>query len=295
MSQTVVDADFEVIGEPEEPIKGIVVGNSGSGKTASLVSLAEAGYYLHIADFDKGTKIIKNLLQKKNPTAYSRCEIKPYTDVYGGSANIYPTRVQAWSQAMNQMTKWTTAFSKYPECLNHIIVIDSLNFASKFAFNWILSLAGRLMAPKEIQDWGAAQDLMGAFLMKMYSNEVKCHVLMLTHISWQGTGESDIKMGFPMTAVGRSFNPQIGRFFNNVFLVRNTGTGPASKREIWTSPIDWVDLKAESLELKSHYPLATGMADIFKSIRGKTPVIGAVPAQKQIGTTAQVATGGKNA
>lgn len=287
----IVDAEYEVQ-EEEDPIKGIVVGNSGSGKTASLASLAEAGYYLHIIDFDRGTKILKSLLKKK-PHARGRLDIVPFTDTYGGSPNVYPTNVKAWAGAMNQMTKWTSSsINRYPECLQHVLVVDSLNFGSKFAFNWILKVAGRLLAPKEIQDWGAAQDLMGGFLMKMYSTEVKCHVLMLSHISWQGTGESDIKMGFPMTSLGRSFNPQIGRYFNNVFLVRNTGTGPASRREIWTSPIDWVDLKAESLELKSHYPIDTGMADIFKGIRGKVPELGTAVTPKLITATAQVATKG---
>lgn len=249
----------------ETPIKGLLLGNSGAGKTGALASLAIAGYRLWIIDFDSGTNILRHLL-KDHPNA--QVQVKRYADVYGGAPNVVPKKVQAWSQALNQVTKWSTEHNT----LEDILVIDSLNFASKFAFNWILQLAGRLNAPKEIQDWGAVQTLMEAFLMQLYSEETKSHVLMLSHISYQGQGESDIKMGFPMTSVGRSFNPQIGRFFNNVFLVRNTGTGPASKREIWTSPVDYVDLKAETLTLKSHYPLTTGMADIFKEIRGVVPV-----------------------
>src|SRR5262245_27433873 len=128
---------------------------------------------------------------------------------------------------------------------------------------------------------------MGAFLMKLYSTEVKCHVLVRSHISYQGVQEADIKVGFPMTSLGRSFNPSVGRYFNNIFLCRTTGTGAAAKKEIWTAPIDFVDLKAESLDLKSHYPIKDGMAQIFAEIRGKVPEMGTagtqtLPAKAQV-------------
>jgi hypothetical protein len=146
-------------------------------------------------------------------------------------------------------------------------------------------MAGRLTSPKEIQDWGAAQDLVGSFLMKLYSNEVKCHVLVLSHISYQGQGESDIKIGYPMTSIGRSFAPSVPRYFNNAILVRNTGTGVGNKREIWTAPVDFVDLKTESLAVKKTYSLEKGMAEFFFDVRGVKPSVGektAIPAKAAV-------------
>lgn len=252
--------------EAEAPIKGLMLGNSGAGKTGALASLAEAGYQLHIADFDNGTNILRNVL-KGNRAALARIEVEHFNDVYGGSPQVRPIKIQAWAKALDQITKWSNQYNT----MDHILVVDSLNFATKAAFAWILQIAGRLTSPKEIQDWGAAQDLVGAFLMKLYSSEVKSHVLVLSHVSYQGSGESDIKIGYPMTSIGRSFNPSVPRYFNNVVLVRNTGTGVGNKREIWTAPVDFVDLKTESLAVKKTYELKDGMAKFFKDVRGVEP------------------------
>lgn len=255
--------------DSEGPIKGLILGNSGAGKTGSLASLAKAGYQLHIADFDSGTNILRNVL-KGDKEALRRIEVETFTDVYGGSPQVRPIKIQAWAKALDQFTKWSNQY----QTLDHVLVVDSLNFMSKTAFNWILQMAGRLTSPKEIQDWGAVQDLVGNFLMKLYSSEVKCHVLVLSHISYQGSGDSDIKIGYPMTSVGRSFNPSVPRYFNSVLLCRNTGTGIGNKREIWTAPVDFVDLKTESLAVKKTYPLETGMAQFFFDVRGVKPANG---------------------
>ena len=66
-----------------------------------------------------------------------------------------------------------------------------------------------------------------------------------------------------MTSIGRSFNPTVPRYFNNVVLVRNTGTGVGNKREIWTAPVDFVDLKTESLAVKKSYGLEDGIGEVL--------------------------------
>jgi hypothetical protein len=74
-----------------------------------------------------------------------------------------------------------------------------------------------------------------------------------------------------MTSIGRSFNPSVPRYFNSCVLARNTGTGVGNKREIYTHPIDFVDLKTESLSVKKSYSLNTGLAELFADIRGVKP------------------------
>jgi AAA domain len=251
----------------EEPMKVLLIGNSGSGKTGALASLARAGYNLKILDFDRGTSILRNIL-RGDTESLRRVEVETLTDTYKAvGAKVIPGKVEAWAKGMGILTKWTAEST-----MNDVIVIDSLNFASKAAFNWILQLANRLAAPKEIQDWGAAQDLVEAFLFKLYSSETKCHVICTSHITYFGSGDSDIQVGYPATAVGRSFSPKVPRFFNSCLLVRNTGTGAASKREIYTKPIDHVDLKTESLEVSDRYQLKNGLAEYFFDVRGKKPL-----------------------
>lgn len=256
--------------ESESPIKALLLGNSGSGKTGALISLARAGYNLHIADFDKGTSILRNLARNE-PDVLKRIEVEVFTDKYKNmGARVFPYQIRAWAKAMDTLTTWTTQYNT----LDHIVVVDSLNFATKAAFNWVLQLAGRLQAPKEIQDWLAAQDLVESFLYKLYGEETQCHVIMTSHIQYYGTNDagSDIKVGYPMTAVGRSFSPKVPRFFNTCVLARTSGTGQALKREIWTAPIDFVDLKAEAIDIKKAYPLDKGLAGLFQDIRKTNPL-----------------------
>jgi hypothetical protein len=251
----------------ESPIKMLLLGNSGSGKTGSLASLARAGYQIHIIDFDNGTNILRNVL-REDKAALGRIEVESFSDVYSTAGpRVYPSKVIAWAAAMKKITEWTNEYTT----LDHILVIDSLNFASRAAFNWILQMANRLQTTKEIQDWGAAQDLMESFLMKIYSAEVKCHVIMTSHIHYIGQGETEIQVGYPMTSVGRSFAPKVPRLFNSCIMCRNTGTGAAAKREIYTQPIDFVDLKTESLDVKKSYPLSTGLAEYFFDVRKVKP------------------------
>ena len=44
-------------------MKALVTGDSGSGKTGALASLAQAGFKLRILDTDRGADILANLLQ----------------------------------------------------------------------------------------------------------------------------------------------------------------------------------------------------------------------------------------
>jgi hypothetical protein len=254
------------------PLKIIYLGNSKSGKTGSLASLALAGYKLHILDYDNGASIIRNILRAKNPKALANVEYETLTDTYKSfGANVKPHVVKAWAEGNNLLTKWTNTYRS----LDDIIIIDSLNFATKAAFNWILQTVNRLdLGKKEIQDWGAAQDLVSQWLGMLYAKEVSCHIIVTSHILWYGGDEETggIVMGLPKTAVGKSFSPDIPRYFNTAIMARVAGTGVGVQREIYTRPMDNVALGSEAPGLvQPSYPLDTGMAQLFKDIRGTEP------------------------
>src|SRR5262252_6388431 len=60
------------------PFKGLIIGDSGSGKTALVAYLANEGYELFWADFDNGLSIIPKII--KNPAALKRIHYKTLTD-----------------------------------------------------------------------------------------------------------------------------------------------------------------------------------------------------------------------
>lgn len=250
-------------------VKALLIGNSGTGKTGALASLANAGYKLHIADFDNGLDYLAHAIKNgPNPGALANVEFETFTDKFKPvGSNLVPAEVKAWSDSL----KWLDQRIRDHRDPSHILVVDSLTFATRAAMLWVLKSNNALMGRKEIQHWGAAQDLAENFLSLLYSNDVACNLIITSHIQYYGEGENDIKQGFPSTSVGKSFSPKVGRFFNAVLLARKTGTGAGVKREIHTQPIDFVDLKTSSPKAKKSYPLETGLADYFKDVLGTAP------------------------
>ena len=59
------------------PVKMLLIGDTGSGKTGALASLAKAGYKLHILDFDNGVPVIASYL---NEAELKTVEVEVLTD-----------------------------------------------------------------------------------------------------------------------------------------------------------------------------------------------------------------------
>lgn len=259
-----------------EPVKMLVMAHTGFGKTGALASLAEAGYHLHILDLDNGTAILRKVLDKK---FWDKVEIESITDqfrVMGDKA--IPVTAMAWTKAMQTLDKWT---SKYNDG-THVIVIDSLTFLSEAAMRHIQSMNKRLGMRPYQSDWGDAQRLIEDMLALIYAKSVKSNIVVNTHISYLGGPDPNADpdkakdnmetvqplKGFP-TSVGKALSPKIGRYFNNCVVGKVIGEGKNARRMFHTTPVDLVDAKtSDPFHLNSQYPIQTGLADLFKTLRG---------------------------
>lgn len=286
------------------PIKMLVIGDSGLGKTGALAALAIAGYNLRIMDFDNGVDILAGVLRPGIPpynltpaasaAAMARINYVTLTDqmrAVGGK--IQPVTSKAWNEGVNLLTDWK------PDNLGptvnwgpkDILVCDSLTFAGKAALRFICSMNGRLAVPPYQSDYGDAQRLLENFLAMLYSDSIKCHVVVLSHIREVGktttiettnqqgnkgtavVEEEGSRKGYAETGTGRALSPTVGRYFNTVLMVDLVGTGQAARREIVTVPTGNIGLKNSAPGVvKARYPLMTGLADYFTAIRGEVPV-----------------------
>ena len=61
----------------EKPIKMLVMGDTGTGKTGALASLANTGYKLHILDYDNGLDILST---KVKPEFLKNIEYETLTE-----------------------------------------------------------------------------------------------------------------------------------------------------------------------------------------------------------------------
>jgi hypothetical protein len=62
----------------------------------------------------------------------------------------------------------------------------------------------------------------------------------------------------------------MGKYFNDVFIARSTGTGASVRRTISTVPEDGVIAK-NSVYMEREYPVTTGLAQIFAALRSTEP------------------------
>ncbi len=251
-------------------IKLLLIGESGTGKTGSLSSLAQAGYNLHILDFDNGLDIIQNIL-RDDPAALQRVQYETLRDTIH-SANGLPkvkSPVGAYKGAGRVLTEWK-ANTFTPQ---DVLVLDTLTTFSDAAFNEALALGGRLNQRPQLADFGWMADSVKLFIEMLTAPELNCHVVVTTHIRYlAGEGDTEIMKGLP-NAKGQEVSRTVSRYFNTVALTRTMGSGPAAKRVISTTPQGVVEVKTSApTAVKPSYPIETGLASLFADILGHGPV-----------------------
>lgn len=281
--------------------KMLLLGDSGTGKTGSLISLIKAGYLLYILDFDNGIDVLVNYLRDEKPVPGSNLEPLDMLDYItitdkftkvGDKAVAVNTNV--WPRALQYLGRWTNKGETYkglnaqgqpanlplpPDKIwdegvpadwgpNKILVIDSFTFLCNAAMRYILKLNGRPAGPVWESDWNESQKLVEDFLALLYDESFQTNVIVCAHVAINTTKEG-VTTAFP-NALGKKLGPKVGRYFNSMLEVRRTGDGANAVRTINTVPKGFLELKNPApLRVKPSYPIATGLADYFKAVRGE--------------------------
>jgi hypothetical protein len=255
-------------------VKLLLMGDSGTGKTASLLSLAEAGYQLRLADFDNGISILADLARDKPETA-GRIDYATFTDevkATKGGEIIPAGQPRAYSNFVKMLSSWkdedTDLGPMQQWSTDSVLVIDSLTFLCNAVMRWHLFQVGRVGNPYQ-QDWLVAQRKVSQLLELLYSSSCPCNVVVNAHIRFIDIAE-DYQQGYP-ESVGKALPPAIPRFFNTVLQAKIKGSGNSAKRRIRVVPDTSIGLKnaAPSQLSDSELPLESGLATIFAAIRGQ--------------------------
>lgn len=238
--------------------KLIYIGDSGTGKTGSLVSLLQAGYNLRILDLDNG---LDSLVQytKVAGADLSRVEYATFRDVYK-STKVGPIcrQPRAFTDALDQLTTWSEIDDP-----KGILVLDTLGSYGRAAFEWA---KGMNPGAKDGRQWyNTAQRALEDTLAMLTGPEFKQNVIVISHVNYKEVVEG-VNKGH-VSAIGSALGPTIPKYFNTLILAEASGTGRNVKRKIKTLPTGVIDLKMPNPKVDAELPLESGLATIFAQLK----------------------------
>lgn len=267
-------------------IKMLSIGDSGSGKTGALASLAKAGYKVRILDFDAGLDILPEVL-KDDPEAMARVSFERCTDkLQTVGDKVIPKGVpKGFSKAMNLLTDWSEKNGASEDLgkpsewgQDTVLVLDSFTHMGYTAMRRVQALNGRSGERPWQDEWGAAQELCRGVLSMLYSESFQTNVIVNAHVKYLGgekgeDGKPDDPTplrGLP-NALGRALSPDIPGYFNTMLLFKSDGMGKLAKRHIYTIPDGLINVKQPLInsDLPAKLPIESGLATFFEAFHGK--------------------------
>ncbi len=258
--------------------KCLIVGDPGSGKTGSLASLAAAGYNIRLIDLDNGADILANVLKQDlggiyGKEALSRVHYQTITDkmkvIPGGK--LVPAKATVWERTINLLNNWKAEgedFGPIHSWTNkEVLVIDGLSRLSTAALDFIKQMNARLGQQAHQSDYFGAQQLIEGLLSTIADDNVRCNVVLISHIQLVENEATSVTHGYPLS-VGKALAPKIGGYFNSILMAKSSGQGASAAKKLITSAQSIVELKNSNPgKVKKEYSVQTGLAEFFKDIQ----------------------------
>lgn len=250
--------------DARKPIKGLILGDSGLGKTGSLWSLAAAGFKLKIYDADNNAGVLIGTL-RDNPEALARIEAVSFRDKLKLNAKGFAEGVpKAWTNFLKALDNWPDGGSPSEWGTDTVIVIDTLTSLGKAALFQAQSIESKMGRLPEIQHYHTAGVQFNAVLGNLVSDFIPCHVLVLTHVKYI-SNDMGLTLGLPK-AIGEKLSEDIPVYFNTMLALKRTG----KKVVLSTKPTAMVQTKIEAFDqAKDEYTLIEdgkgkpGLAEFF--------------------------------
>lgn len=246
--------------------KLLYLGDSGTGKTGSLVSLVAAGYKLHVVDFDNGLDVLKEFAKRDCPDKLANVDYETVRDQYkaGATGPIVAGVPKALVASLKLLNKWSDETVPAEWGPEHILVIDSLTGLGKAAFEWA---KGMNPTAKEPRQWyHQAQQAVDNVISLLTSEAFHANVIIIAHV--QFVEQSDGSMRGYANTIGKALGPMVPTYFNTMVLAKTQGTGTNVKRSIVTVPTSMIDLKNPApFKVDKELPLESGLATLFAKLK----------------------------
>lgn len=252
-------------------VKLLLVGDSKSGKTGSLVSLVKAGYKLRILDLDNLLASLTYQINKQCPELLGTVEARTLRDkrkmtVAGPVIDGNP---KAFIDTIKMLDNWKyddIDFGKPadwgPDC---ILVLDSLSRFCDAAYDWREPLTPKGSKSGEADaraTYGDAQDAVENTLAGITGPNFGTNVIVIAHGTYMDLPDGTKKI-FPQ-GVGQKLSPKIPQYFPSYIRYINRG----GKRTIQLESDAMIDLANPwPDQLPKTLPVETGLATFFELLR----------------------------
>ena len=252
-------------------VKALYIGDSGTGKTGSLVSLVKDGYKLRILDMDDGLPVLYNFVMKECPDKVDQIDYETIRDHYvSGRSKAEGQKLKvsneptAYNKALMLLDKWSDGSIPEEWGEDIVFVLDSLSSFSQAAFNWAVSVGAGNKDQRSIYD--SSQRQLHKIIQRITGPNFATNVLIMAHIEYY-QNDQEITRGQPVS-IGAKLGPKIPREFNTYIGTILQGKGDETKRFVTTVPTTYVTLKTPApFSVKSKYDLGTGLSRLFKDLK----------------------------
>lgn len=250
--------------------KLLLIGDSKSGKTGSLVSLVTAGYKLRVLDLDNLLDVLKYMITHHCPENLNNVEFRTLRDKRksGPAGSMLDGKPTAWIDSLKMLDNWRygdTDLGRPSEWgADCILVIDSLSRLCDAAYDFHETIipVGKGGQYDARAVYGNAQDDVEKLIGMLTSPTFAVNVIVIAHVTYQEQPDGTTK-GFPQ-GVGQKLSPKIPQYFSSVALLENKH----GKRGIRTTSTALMDLANPAPFLvQPSYPIETGLADFFAALR----------------------------
>lgn len=274
------------------PVRILLMGNPGAGKTGSLACLANAGFKLRVLAFDKESNMMPLLLHTR-PECRANIDILFFEDrMRAGQRFIEPIGVpSAFADAIKAMTNWPGLGASKDWGPETVVVLDGITSMGTASMRRAMAMANKTPLNRTQQVWGFAMDDQDNFIELMVSNANRFHFIALSHTKMIGpkdvTNSDDdlsktikqqaadlVETRLYPSALGRELPRNIARHFPCALLIESEFKGKTVRRVIRTVQRPELDLKVPASSLADSLPIEDGLLTVFRALGVNPPALG---------------------
>lgn len=240
--------------------KMLLCGDSGSGKTAALASLANAGYKLRIFDFDNGLDVLSALVKPENMGNVHYVTLKDDRK-NAGAFRDFANMLEDWKE-----TDGTSFGGVHTWGEDTVVVVDTITFMGQAALHDTLKRSGKALSAQPTQpDWGDAMRNVENVIDFLTSDNVKCNLVCTAHLQYYEDGNGVRAKQYP-NVIGNKLAPKLGRYFNSVVRIDVKGSGTNIQRVFRTASDMKMDLKVARTDIPVE--VDADLAKLFTMMQG---------------------------